>query len=183
MTRHASSGAIEVSIVDDLTMVLRRRDTVRICTWMINTEPQHGVELLIDKCHAFAPAHPSETDPMQSPAARSLQMMGCKVLAEGLPRLLGAPIGTRVLCTRADGHLQATTNSAKAFVEKVHSLEPATAEYQMLRFFVSTAMHHLPRLMPPDLVQGFALQHCDATCSDRRHTYQFLARSSLPARV
>ena len=44
-----SSGAIEVSIVDDLTVVLRRRDAVPVCTWMINTAPQYGVQLSIDE--------------------------------------------------------------------------------------------------------------------------------------
>ena len=32
----------------------------------------------------------------------------------------------------------------------------------MLQFCASTSVHHLLRLMPPNLVQGFALQHHDA---------------------
>ena len=44
-----SNGAIEVSIVDDLTLVLHHQDAVPVCTWMINTAPQYRVRLSVVK--------------------------------------------------------------------------------------------------------------------------------------
>ena len=102
---------------------------------------------------------------MESLSVQSLQMMGCKVPAEGLPRLLDAPIGTRAFYVRADSHLQSATNAAETFAEKIHSLEHATAEYHMLRFCASTGfrMCLTTALEAPGLSSGMLLKH-QRTC-------------------
>jgi hypothetical protein len=157
-----SHGGLEVSIVDDLTVVLRRRDVVSFATWMLREAPNYGVKIALNKWHAYIVRHPSE-DPAGSPdLMRTLAMMGCSASCDGLPRLLGAPIGTPAFCTKADGHVSSMVKAAVSFVHKIGCLSHATAEYQMLRYCASVQLHHLPRLLAPHVLAGHASAHRDA---------------------
>jgi hypothetical protein len=141
---------------------MRRSDVVDFSTWMLREAPSYGVRISVDKWHAYSPRHPSEDPAGLPPALRTLEMMGCSSSTEGLPRLLGAPIGSPAFCTKPGGQLDSVVRSAASFISQIKQLGHATAEYQMLRWCASVQLHHLPRLMSPAVITGYASLHRDA---------------------
>ena len=150
---------MEVSIVDDLSVVIRRRDVVDFSAWMLREAPSYGVTISLDKWYAYAPRHPSERREGSAPIIHLLEAMGCKASHDGLPRLLGAPIGTPEFCSRVGGCLFSVVENSRHFVQQIGQLEHAMAEYHMLRWCASVQLHHLPRLLPAYLVSGFTSTH------------------------
>ena len=76
----------------------------------------------------------------------------------GLRRLLGAPIGTRDFCLQSDGHLQQATTVAVDFVQAIATIRHSHAEYMLLQYCVALSLNHIPRLMDPDIIKGYAEQ-------------------------
>ena len=75
-------------------------------------------------------------------------------------RLLGAPIGSHEFKIRSasdGGHLQLLTDEAISFVRAV-----SQARYHLLRWSASTLLLHLGRLIPPNVLLGYATQFQNA---------------------
>ena len=76
----------------------------------------------------------------------------------GLQRLLGALIGTQEFCLQGNGHLQQATTAAVEFVQVIASIRHSHAEYMLLQYCAALSLNHIPRLMDPDMVKGYAKQ-------------------------
>ena len=74
----------------------------------------------------------------------------------GLRRLLGALIGTQEFCLQGDGHLQQATTAAVDFVQAIASIGHTHAEFMLLWYCAASSLNHIPRLMDPDMVKGYA---------------------------
>jgi len=149
------NGAPVAWIVDDSIMVPRRRQAIDLLKFIIEHGPAHGLHLNLSKVNAWL----VKGDTGSTEVAQQLRDMGAKVSTQGLDRLLGAPIGTQSFMVSAGGHLDKIVEASASLIDKVQQVGHTQAQYLLLRFCTSVAMHHCPRLISPHILRPFADKH------------------------
>ena len=152
---HRASTPCMDTVADDLTLVTRRKNALFLIDYILQTTPRHRfmVSLLKSEVLVSGPA-----DDGVRALCESIQERGMVARRRGLRRLLGAPIGTRDFCLEEGGHLQQATTAAINFARAISSIGHTHAEYLLLRYCASTSLNHIPRLMDPEWVRGYAEQ-------------------------
>ena len=156
INRNDASG---VWIADDLTIVVTRDRAEHIVRTCQVEFPQYGMETSPGKLFAYMPGPP------QSRISDMLRQNGFRVSDQGLQRLLGAPIGSHEFKIRSasdGGHLQLLTDDAISFVRAASQVRHVQARYHLLRWSAATLLLHLGRLIPPNVLLGYATQFQNA---------------------
>jgi hypothetical protein len=134
---------------------------------MLEEAPKHGVVISLSKWCAYMPPHMMEDKEgmcnhdlwsfLQSEGMREKNQS-----TAGLYRMLGAPIGTSAFCSQQDGMIERVTSNAVEYVKQIGQLENPQAQYLMLHHSARCSLSHLPRLIKPQILSGYALRHQQA---------------------
>ena len=142
-------------IADDLTLMTRRKNSLFLIDCIIQVAPKYCFKIKFPKSEALVTGPADEG--MRALCA-GIRERGMVARRHGLRRLLGALIGTQDFCMQEDGHLQTVTNASIEFAQAIGSVGHAQAEYHLLRYCASASLNHLPRLVDPGWMQGYAEQ-------------------------
>ena len=104
---HQSAGVPFSAIIDDVTLVPRRRHVLTVLDFILQEAPKHGQVPNLGKTVVWL-----HKGSLRSDLARQLIRRGVKVSINGLDRLLGAPVGGTDWITKDDGHLAHITAKA-----------------------------------------------------------------------
>ena len=160
---HQSAGVPFSAIIDDVTLVPRRRHVLTVLDFILQEAPKHGQVPNLRKTVVWL-----RKGSLRSDLARQLIRRGVKVSINGLDRLLGAPVGGTDWLVRPNGHLAHITAQAIQLTERISTIKHPQCEYLLLRYCSSNSLHHIGRLISPRLAQGFASQHHEAILEGAR---------------
>ena len=152
-----SINATAVWIADDLTIVVAKKHAAPLIQWVSQGLTQHHMHLSTGKLYAYMPGIPHEH------YSDILRSNGFRVSQQGLHRLLGAPIGTRMWLASDTGQLANITNDAiKFLVQSIPNIKHIQARYHMLRWSACTLLLHLGRLVAPQSLLSYTTRFDDA---------------------
>ena len=147
--------ALPAWIADDLTLVTRRKNALSLIDYILMIAPKSRFTVSLSKSEVLVSG---PADEGVKALCSDIRQRGMTARRQGLRRLLGAPIGTRDFCLQSDGHLQQATTAAVKFVQAIATIGHSHAEYMLLRYCAASSLNHIPRLMDPDIVKGYAEQ-------------------------
>ena len=96
---HQSAGVPFSAIIDDVTLVPRRRHVLTVLDFILQEAPKHGQVPNLGKTVVWL-----RKGSLRSDLARQLIRRGVKVSINGLDRLLGAPVGGTDWITKDNSH-------------------------------------------------------------------------------
>jgi hypothetical protein len=160
---HQSAGVPFSAIIDDVTLVPRRRHVLSVLDFILQEAPRHGQVPNLNKTAIWL-----RKGSLDSELAQELLQRGVKVSVHGLDRLLGAPVGGTDWLVSPNGHLAHITAQAIQLTERISTIKHPQCEYLLLRYCSSNSLHHIGRLISPRLAQGFASQHHEAVLEGAR---------------
>ena len=105
---------------------------MELAQWIMTNGSRYGIRWNTMKWYGYMPQHNLEADVQLTAEWGELQSMGVQLSRDGLPRLLGVPIGKLSYVAAEGNHLDKVTEKALGLIDKIMQMTDVRAMFGML---------------------------------------------------